>query len=99
MSDLPVRKIEDLMTRGLTNSPIIPVPVVPDDETRVIEVNPDGKYILIFPKEYTLDQVKSALSDLTDWWLKKDEPFLVLINGVRLVKAEGIKEVRLESDD
>lgn len=64
---------------------------------QVIEIKPDGKYVLVVPAwadEYKFEETVTVVSD---WW-DSDDPILIIGNGLRLVRIEDKPSVAKEQD-
>ena len=53
----------------------------------VIKVDPEGKYVIVFPMRLTAAEMDRYLQTVEDWWTS-DKPFLYLDGGATIVKVE-----------
>jgi len=63
----------------------------------VIKIDPEGKYVLIFPTRLTDEELEQARQTLDSWWDgDSGSPFLLADGGVQVIKLEKHGE---EKDD
>ena len=58
------------------------------DETQVIKIDPDGKYVLIVPDKHW-DRVRELTAGVEAWWYDEDARFFFLNDNIKLEKVEG----------
>ena len=54
----------------------------------IIKIEPDGKYILLFPMRLTGEEITRYKQTLDDWLEGEGNPILMIDGGVQLVKLE-----------
>jgi hypothetical protein len=57
---------------------------------RIIEIDPNGKYVMILPL-HTPDDLLKSTADVVEEWLENDNPILIA-RGVEIVRVDGEEE-------
>ena len=57
---------------------------------QVIEIDPDGRYVMIFPMRLTDEEFESYRATIDRWWNGEEgaTPFLLADGGVQVIKLE-----------
>lgn len=62
---------------------------VPAEE--VMKIDPEGKYLVVFPMRLTEDEMARYRETLDGWW-NNDSPFLMVDGGVKVIRLEKYDE-------
>ncbi len=54
----------------------------------VVKIDPDGKYIVIFPEGTDPQVLEEAADFLGEWWDDDSRPFCLIGEGAQLVQLE-----------
>ena len=57
------------------------------NKTEVVQIDVSKKYAIVVPKCMSIEQ-KNKFADLIDYWLKSKATFILLDDGVELVKLQ-----------
>jgi len=57
------------------------------EDTQVIEIIPNGKYVILVPERITMSEV-DYLKEIINEWLDSDKQFLLLWGGLTLTRVD-----------
>ena len=55
---------------------------------RIVKIDPDGKYIIVFPEDTETDVLIDAADFFAEWWNDDDNQFCILGEGAEVIKLE-----------
>ena len=70
---------------------------IPADQ--VIRIDPDGKYIIVFPMRLSEDELTLYQRTLDEWWNESHNPFLMADGGVQVIKLEKYDKEESDTDE
>jgi len=68
----------------------------------VVKIDPDGKYVLVFPMRLLDEEIDRYTETLDNWWSGDSaSPFLLIDGGVQVVRLErdGEKNVGVKGEE
>lgn len=67
---------------------------------QVIRIDPNGKYILVFPMRLTQEEMETYRAVVDRWFYEEGgSPFLMVDGGVQVVKLEHYGETEAEESE
>ena len=67
----------------------------------VVKIDPDGKYVLVFPMRLLDEEIDRYTETLDNWWSGDSaSPFLLIDGGVQVVRLDrdGEEKIEVEGD-
>lgn len=55
---------------------------------RIVKIDPDGKYIIVFPEGTKIDVIEQAADFLTEWWNDDSNQFCIIGEGAEVIQLE-----------